>query len=158
MPDIMKKSKGFLGEFKAFAARGNVLDMAVGVVIATAFGKITSSLVGDIFMPLFGYLFGDMDFSKFNLVLRPEVLSEDGFTIVSEAVTIGLGAFLSTVVDFLLIAFAIFVFVKVINKSKAKAEALRKKEEAEAAAEAAAEPTREELLLTEIRDLLKERP
>lgn len=157
MKETLKKSKGFLGEFKEFAARGNVLDMAVGVVIATAFGKITSSLVSDIFMPLIGYLFGDMDFSKFNLILRPEVLSEDG-AIVAEAVTIGLGAFIATIIDFLLIAFAIFLFIKIINKSKAKADALRKQKEAEAAAEAAAEPTREELLLTEIRDLLKERP
>lgn len=158
MSDMVKKSKGFIGEFKEFASRGNVLDMAVGVVIATAFGKITASLVNDVFMPLFGFLFGDMDFSKFNLVLRPEILSADGLTVVSEAVTIGLGSFLATIVDFLLIAFAIFIFVKMVNKAKAKADALRKKEEAEAAVEAPPAPTREELLLTEIRDLLKERP
>ena len=159
MSDVVKKSKGFLGEFKEFATRGNVLDMAVGVVIATAFGKITGSLVNDVFMPLIGYLFGGMDFSKLNLVLRPEVLSPDGATVLAEAVTIGIGAFLSTIVDFLLIAFAIFVFVKMVNRAKAKAEALLKKEEAEAeaAAVAAAEPPREEQLLTEIRDLLKER-
>lgn len=157
MTDVVKKSKGFLGEFKEFASRGNVLDMAVGVVLATAFGKITGSLVNDIFMPLFGFLFGDMDFSKLNIVLRPEVLSPDGATVIAEAVTIGIGAFLATIVDFLLIAFAIFVFVKMMNKAKTKAEALRKKEEEAAAVAAAAEPTREEQLLTEIRDLLKER-
>ncbi len=157
MTDMVKKSKGFLGEFKEFAARGNVLDMAVGVVIAGAFGKITASLVNDIFMPLIGFLFGGMDFSKLNIVLRPEVLSPDGATVVTEAVIIGIGVFLSTIVDFLLIAFAIFLFVKMVNKGRAKAEALRKKEEEAAAAAAAAAPTREEQLLTEIRDLLKER-
>ncbi len=157
MTEMVKKSKGFIGEFKEFATRGNVLDMAVGVVIATAFGKITGSLVNDIFMPLIGFLFGGMDFSKLNIVLRPEVLSPDGTTVVAAAVTVGIGAFLSAIVDFLLIAFAIFVFVKVVNRAKAKAEALRKKEEEAAAVAASAEPTREEQLLTEIRDLLKER-
>ena len=141
--------KKFLNEFKAFAMRGNVFDMAIGVVLATAFGKITNSLVGDVFMPLIGYLFGGIDFSELNIVLQPEVLNEAG-EVVTAAVTLGLGTFLTAIIDFILIAFCIFMLVKAMNK----AASLRKKEEEAPAPEEPKGPTQEELL-AEIRDLLK---
>ena len=138
--------KKFFKEFKEFAMRGNVLDMAVGVIIATAFGKITASLVNDVFMPLFGYLFGGIDLSKLDIVLRAAVT--DGETVVKEAVTIGIGTFLTAVIDFILVAFVVFLFIKAMNTAKRPA----KEEPAPAP-----EPSKEELLLAEIRDLLKEK-
>ena len=141
--------KKFFNEFKEFAVRGNVMDMAVGVVIGTAFGKITTSLVNDVFMPLIGLLVGGIDLGQLNIVLKPEVLDETG-TVVTAAVTLGLGAFLSTVIDFILMAFVIFLMVKAINQLHK----LGKKDEEEEPEEEPA-PTSEELL-TEIRDLLKE--
>lgn len=154
MADPKKKAKGFIDEFKAFISKGNVIDMAVGVIIATAFGKITTSLVNDVVMPAIGYFIGGTDFSQMNIVLQ-EAVVEDGVEIVP-AVAIGIGTFLSTIVDFLLVALVVFIFLKVLLGTKSKMEALRKKEE-EAAAEAAPpEPSAEEKLLTEIRDLLKE--
>lgn len=149
------KKKGFIAEFRDFATRGNVLDMAVGVVIATAFGKITSTLVNNVFMPVFGYLFGGMDFSQFNIILKPAVM-ENGKEVVA-AVVVGIGALIAAVVDFLLIALAIFIFVKLINGAKEKALARFKQEEATKEAAAPPAPSKEELLLTEIRDLLKDR-
>ena len=141
--------KKFFEEFKKFAMRGNVMDMAVGVVIGTAFGKITTSLVNDVFMPLIGLLVGGIDLGQLNIVLKPEVLDETG-EVVNAAVTLGLGAFLSTVIDFILMAFVIFLMVKAINQ-------LHKlgKKDAEEEPEEEPAPTSEELL-TEIRDLLKE--
>lgn len=141
--------KKFFNEFKEFAVRGNVMDMAVGVVIGTAFGKITTSLVNDVFMPLIGLLVGGIDLGQLNIVLKPEVLDETG-EVVNAAVTLGLGAFLSTVIDFILMAFVIFLMVKAINQLHK----LGKKDEEEEPEEEPA-PTSEELL-TEIRDLLKE--
>ncbi len=141
--------KKFFNEFKEFAVRGNVMDMAVGVVIGTAFGKITTSLVNDVFMPLIGLLVGGIDLGQLNIVLKPEVLDETG-EVVTAAVTLGLGAFLSTVIDFILMAFVIFLMVKAINQLHK----LGKKDEEEEPEEEPA-PTSEELL-TEIRDLLKE--
>ncbi len=141
--------KKFLNEFKAFAMRGNVFDMAIGVVLATAFGKITNSLVGDVFMPLIGYLFGGVDLSSLNIILSPEVLNEAG-EVVTAAVTLGIGTFLTAIIDFILIAFCIFLLVKGMNK----AAEMRKKEEEAPAPEAPKGPTQEELL-AEIRDLLK---
>ena len=141
--------KKFFAEFKEFAMRGNVMDMAVGVIIGTAFGKITTSLVNDVFMPLIGLLIGGVDLGQLNIVLKPEVLDEAG-QVVTEAVTLGLGTFLSTVIDFVLVAFVIFLMVKTINqlhKLGKKDEELQEEEEPT--------PTSEELL-TEIRDLLKE--
>ena len=140
--------KKFLEEFKAFAMRGNVLDMAIGVVIGGAFGKITTSLVNDVFMPLIGLLIGGVDLGQLNIVLKPEVLDEAG-KVVTEAVTLGIGTFLSTVIDFVLVAFVIFLMVKAIN-------AFHKKKDEAPAPEEPAGPTTEELL-TEIRDLLKEK-
>ena len=141
--------KKFFNEFKEFAVRGNVMDMAVGVVIGTAFGKITTSLVNDVFMPLIGLLVGGIDLGQLNIVLKPEVLDETG-EVVTAAVTLGLGAFLSTVIDFILMAFVIFLMVKAVNQLHK----LGKKDEEEEPEEEPA-PTSEELL-TEIRDLLKE--
>ena len=142
--------KKFIQEFKEFAMRGNVLDMAIGVVIGGAFGKITTSLVNDVFMPLVGLLIGGVDLSKLNLTLKPQVLDEAG-EVAKEAVTLGIGTFLSTILDFVLVAFCIFLMIKTINKFREK---LSKKEEEEPAPEAPAAPTTEELL-SEIRDLLK---
>ena len=139
--------KKFFAEFKEFAMRGNVMDMAVGVIIGTAFGKITTSLVNDVFMPLIGLLIGGVDLGQLNIVLKPEVLDEAG-QVVTEAVTLGIGTFLSTVIDFVLVAFVIFLMVKAIN-------AFHKKKDETPAPEEPAGPTTEELL-TEIRDLLKE--
>lgn len=140
--------KKFLNEFKEFAMRGNVLDMAIGVVIGSAFSKITTSLVNDVFMPLIGLLIGGIDLGQLNLTLKAAVM--DGDTVVKEPVTLGLGTFLSTIIDFILVAFVIFLVVKAINKLHA----LGKKDE-EPEPEKPETPTAEELL-TEIRDLLKE--
>ena len=140
--------KKFFQEFKEFAMRGNVLDMAIGVIIGSAFGKITTSLVNDVFMPLIGLLIGGIDLGQLNLTLKAAVM--DGDTVVKEPVTLGLGTFLSTIIDFILVAFVIFLVVKAINKLHA----LGKKDE-EPEPEESETPTAEELL-TEIRDLLKE--
>lgn len=148
------KAKGFFAEFKEFISRGNVLDMAVGVIIATAFGKITSSLVNDVLMPAIGWLIGEIDLSALNITLSPVVLDAEG-NVAKEAVVVGIGTFVSAVIDFVLVAFVVFLIIKAFNKAKEKAESLRKKEEEEAAAEAPDEPSEEIKLLTEIRDLLK---
>ena len=142
--------KKFFKEFKEFAMRGNVLDMAIGVVIGGAFGKITTSLVNDVFMPLVGLLIGGVDLAKFNIVLKPEVLDEAG-EVVKAGVTLGFGTFLSAILDFILVAFCIFLMIRTMNRVHEK---LEKKEEEVPAPEAPAAPTSEELL-TEIRDLLK---
>ena len=129
-----KKARGLIGEFKAFISRGNVMDMAVGVIIATAFGKITTSLVNDVVMPAIQYFIGSADTSSMNIVLQPAVV-ENG-EVISEAITIGIGTFIGTIIDFLLVALVVFLVIKAMNTAKDKAEALahRKKEE-EAAAE-----------------------
>ena len=140
---------GLLQEFKTFALKGNVVDMAVGVIIGGAFGKIVTSLVNDIIMPPIGMLLGNKNFSDLAITLKPA-------TDNSEAVLWKYGSFLEVCVDFLIIAISIFVMIKVINKLTS----LRSKEEEAAAAAAPApepKPTKEEVLLTEIRDLLKER-
>ena len=142
--------KKFLKEFKEFAMRGNVLDMAIGVVIGGAFGKITTSLVNDVFMPLVGLLIGGIDLSKLNVMLKPAVVDAAG-EVTKEAVTLGVGTFLVTVLDFILVAFCIFLMIKAMNTFREK---LVKKEEEVPAPEEPAGPTSEELL-TEIRDLLK---
>lgn len=145
--------KKFFEEFKAFINKGNVVDMAVGVVVATAFGKITSSLVADIIMPLIGLLTGGISVSDLKYVLTPAVLDEAG-AVISPENAIRYGVFIQFVIDFLIIALAVFVFVKVLNSAKN----LRKKEEVvvEEAPAPEPEPTKEEVLLAEIRDLLKE--
>lgn len=127
-----------LKEFKEFAVKGNAMDMAVGIIIGAAFGKIVSSIVNDVIMPPIGLLIGGVDFSKLAITLKA---AADG----KEAVLLSYGKFLQTSVDFLIIAFAIFMMVKAINT-------LKRPEAAPAPA-----PTKEELLLTEIRDLLKQK-
>ena len=131
----------FIEEFKAFALKGNVMDMAIGVIIGGAFGKIVSSLVNDIIMPPLGWLIGDAKFSELSVVLEEA-------TETTEAVTWNYGMFIQNCVDFLLIALTIFIAIKAVNKM------MRKKEE-EPAPEAPAEPTTTEKLLAEIRDALK---
>ncbi|HET8817581.1 large conductance mechanosensitive channel protein MscL [Pseudidiomarina aestuarii] len=127
-------------EFKKFAMRGNVVDMAVGIIIGAAFGKIVSSFVADIVMPPIGMLIGGVDFADLAVVLREATADQ-------AAVTIGYGKFIQTLLDFVIIAFAIFMVVKGMNSMK-------KKEEA-APPPAPPKPTPEQELLTEIRDLLK---
>ncbi|MBQ3880642.1 MAG: large conductance mechanosensitive channel protein MscL [Oscillospiraceae bacterium] len=150
---MAKKSK-LLTEFKEFVMRGNVLDMAVGVIIATAFGAITTTLVQKVFMPLIGYIFGGIDLDKLNITLSPAVV--EGEEVVKEAVVMEIGSFLSAIINFLIVALIVFLIVKAINKARALAEAKKKKEEEEKPEEPEAEPepSKEELLLTEIRDLL----
>ena len=155
-----EKTGGFLSEFKAFIARGNVIDMAVGVIIGGAFGGISTSLVNDIIMPVISLLTGGIHFDDWVWTLKGAVY--DNGELVSEAVTLNYGAFLSTVLNFFIVAFAVFLMMKAVNSATAKAAELarlkkeeedKKKEEEKKAEEA--KPTREELLLTEIRDLLK---
>lgn len=110
-----EKAKGFMGEFKAFIARGNVLDMAVGVIIGGAFGKISTSLVNDVIMPLISVLTGGVDFSNWKIVLKAAVAGADGAIDASTEIAIRYGAFLATILDFLIIAFAVFLMLKAIN-------------------------------------------
>ncbi|MBQ4540847.1 MAG: large-conductance mechanosensitive channel protein MscL [Alistipes sp.] len=143
---------GFLNEFKAFALKGNVMDMAVGVIIGGAFGKIVTSLVNDVIMPPIGLIVGGVDFSDLKLTLKQQVLDAAG-EVLTPAVTWTYGAFLQQVVDFTILAFCVFMMVKMMNRLT-----IKKKEEEPAPAPAPEpEPTKEELLLAEIRDLLKER-
>lgn len=133
-----------LSEFKEFASKGNVVDLAVGVVIGGAFGKIVGSFVNDVLMPPIGIILGGVDFKTISFTLKDAVMEAD--KVVKPAVTMGVGNFIQTVVDFLIIAFAIFMMVKAINKMK------RKQVEAPAAPP---EPSDEVKLLTEIRDALR---
>ena len=147
--------KKFFSEFKDFISRGNVLDMAIGVVIATAFGKITSSLVNDLLMPFIGWICGARDMTALNVIVRPAELDAAG-EVVKEAITLGFGTFLGTIIDFILIALVVFAIVKGFNKAHEIAEAKKKKEEAAAAEEAPKGPTTEELL-AQILDELKKK-
>ncbi len=138
----------FIGEFKAFAMRGNVVDLAVGVIIGGAFGKIVSSMVDDLIMPIVSIFMGDKGFKD-----KFFVFGDNTFASLAKAKEAGVpvfayGNFIQTVIDFTILAFVIFLMVKGMNN-------LKKKEEAAAPAPAPPEPTKEELLLTEIRDLLK---
>lgn len=142
--------KKFFSDFKEFAMKGNIMDMAVGVVIGSAFSKIVTSVVNDLIMPIFGAVTAGADFTSMKLVLSQAVLNEAGEVITPEA-AITYGNLIQNVVDFLLIALSLFIFVRFINKAKEKME---KKEEAAPAPEAPKGPTQEELL-SEIRDLLK---
>jgi large conductance mechanosensitive channel len=128
-------------EFKTFAIKGNMIDMAVGIIIGGAFGKIITSLVNDIIMPPIGLLVGGVNFAELSVILK-EAVGE------TPAVTWNYGNFIQVSIDFLIVAFAIFMVIKVMNAAK------RQKEETPAASPA---PTKEEILLTEIRDLLKEK-
>ena len=150
--------KKFMEEFKAFAMRGNVIDLAVGMIIGSAFGKITTSLVNDVIMPAVSMLMGGVNFSDWKLVLKEAVMAADGVTVEVAEVAIKYGNLIAVIVDFIILAFAIFCMVKAINTMREKAEALKKKEEeavVEEEAPAEPEPSAEEKLLMEIRDLLK---
>lgn len=136
---------GMISEFKEFAMRGNVIDLAVGVVIGAAFGKIVTALVEKVIMPPIGWLIGRVDFSDLALTLAPAELAADG-SVLNEAVVIGYGDFINTIIQFIIVAFAIFMLIKVLNKLA------RKKAEEPAAP---AEPSEDVLLLREIRDSLK---
>ena len=139
---------GMIKEFKEFAMRGNVVDMAVGIVIGGAFGRIVSSLVADIVMPPIGLLLGGVDFSELAVTLKGEQVDASG-EVIAEAVTMNYGSFTMTVIDFVIIAFAIFMVIKAMNR-------MSKKKKAEPdAPPAPPELSNEEKLLTEIRDLLK---
>lgn len=128
----------FFSDFKSFAMRGNVIDMAVGIIIGGAFGKIVSSLVADVLMPPIGVLLGGVDFSDLAITIKQA-------TDAAGPVTINYGKFIQTIIDFIIIAFAIFSMIRLANK-------LHKEKEAPATA-----PTKQETLLTEIRDLLKDK-
>lgn len=132
---------GMMKEFKEFAIKGNVVDMAVGIIIGAAFGKIVSSFVGDVIMPPIGVLLGGVDFSSLAYIIK-EATKE------APAVVISYGIFVQTLIDFTIIAFAIFMVIKAINSIKKNEEETPK---------LPPDPSKEELLLTEIRDLLKER-
>ena len=129
-----------LGEFRTFIARGNVVDLAVAVVIGAAFGKIVASFVDDLLMPPVGMLLGGADFTRLAVVLRPD----NPATAAVEQVAIRYGAFLNTLLQFVIVAFAVFLVVKAVNRMRR--------------GEAAAAPTATETLLTDIRDLLRSRP
>ena len=132
---------GMMNEFKQFAMKGNVVDMAVGIIIGAAFGKIVSSFVGDVIMPTLGIIIGGVDFTSLAFTLK-EAAGD------AAAVTINYGTFIQTIFDFTIVAFAIFMAIKAMNS-------LKKKEEEKPAAPPA--PSKEEELLTEIRDLLKQK-
>ena len=146
--------KKMFEEFKKFIMRDNVLDMAVGVIVAGAFGKITTSLVNDLFMPLISWIFGARDMTALNVIVRPEIVNEAG-EVTQAAITLGFGTFVATIIDFILIAFVVFMVVKIMNAAKDKL--AKKEEEAPAEEPAPPAPSAEEVLLTEIRDLLKEK-
>lgn len=142
---VLTEGRGFLEEFKAFIRRGNVMDLAVGVIIGAAFGKIVSSLVADVLMPPIGYALGNVDFKDLALTIRPARLNPDG-TVADPAIALSYGRFIQSVIDFLVIAFCVFLLVKVINRVQGPRQ------------EAPKPPPEEIQLLTEIRDLLKNRP
>lgn len=140
--------KKFAEEFKTFIMRGNVLDMAIGVIVATAFGKITTALINNILMPFIAWIFGTRDMTALNIVVREAVVNAEGVEEVA-AITIGFGTFVAAIIDFILIAFVVFLIMKGANKLGEKK---RLEAEAKAAEEAAAKaaepvpPTTEELL------------
>ncbi len=138
---------GMLKEFKEFAVKGNVIDLAVAVIIGGAFGKIVTSFVNDIVMPPIGLLLGGMDFKDFRILLKEGVINDAG-EVVIDPVTLNYGMFVQNVIDFTIIAFVIFLAIQGINR-------LKRKEEVQAASDPTPVPTKSELLLEEIRDLLK---
>ena len=140
-----------LNEFKKFAMRGNVVDMAVGIIMGAAFGTIVKSLVDDVIMPPIGLLLGNVDFSDLFIVLKQGLTAGPYETLAmakeAGAVTLNVGVFINTIISFLIVAFAVFLLVRSINR-------LKKREEEKPAAPPA--PTKQEVLLAEIRDILKE--
>lgn len=152
---MAEKKKSIFTEFKEFISRGNVIDMAVGVIIGGAFTKIVNSVVSDIITPTLGLLTGNIDFADLKIVLSEAVM--EGETVVKEELAIRYGVFLDALINFLMIAVCVFAMVKIINSIREKADALKKKEEEAAAEEPAPAPAPDPQieLLTEIRDLLK---
>ncbi len=140
---------GFISEFREFAVKGNVMDMAVGVIIGGAFGKIVASVVSDVIMPPIGLLTGGVNFTEIKITLKTAVLDAAG-KVVNPPVTVNIGNFLQVIVDFAILAFAVFLLVKMINT-------LKKKLSEEELPPAPPEPPKQELLLAEIRDLLKQK-
>ncbi|MEI6124050.1 MAG: large-conductance mechanosensitive channel protein MscL [Bacteroidota bacterium] len=138
---------GIIKEFKVFALKGNVMDMAIGIIIGAAFGKIVASLVSDVIMPPIGLLVGGVSFIDIKYTLRDAILDPSTGKILKEAVVLKIGSFLQALFDFLMVAFAIFMMIKALNRLNQKIVQAPIKPPA---------PTKEELLLTEIRDLLKE--
>jgi large conductance mechanosensitive channel len=145
------KGKKWLKDFRDFAVKGNVVDLSVAVVIGAAFGKIISSLVADIVMPIVGILIGGVDFSSWKLTLKDASLNNSGI-IVKQAVTMNIGTFIQNIFDFFVIAWAVFIMVKVINRLKRQ---LIKEETEEKKEEVPTPLSKDQELLTEIRDLLK---
>ena len=143
--------KKLISEFKDFIMRGNVLDMAIGVIIGGAFGKITTSLVNDVLMPFIGWICGTRNMTALNVLVRPAVM-ENG-EVVKEAITLGFGTFLGTVIDFLLVALVVFAIVKAANKAHALFE--KKKEAEEEKKDEPPKPTTEELLADILAELKK---
>lgn len=137
--------KKMIKEFKEFASKGNVVDLAVGIIIGGAFGKIVSSLVSDILMPPIGWLVGGLNFSDLKIEMKAPMIDTAG-NVITKVVTVNYGAFIQTAIDFIIIAFAVFMVVKLVNSMKRK--------EDEKPAEPP-KPSNQELLLMEIRDLLK---
>ena len=150
--------KKFIEEFKTFIARGNVFDMAVGVVIGGAFGKITTSLVNDLLLPFIGWICGSRDMGAMNVLVRPAELNEAG-EVVKEAISLNFGTFIGTIIDFLLIALVVFLLVKAFNKAaeKAKKKEEEEKKEEEAAMEEDPKPTTEDLLAEILEQLKKDK-
>ena len=141
-------------EFKAFISKGNVIDLAVGMIIGTAFGKIVTALVNNVIMPLIGLATGGINLAQAHVVLKPASVDATGAEV--PALLLEYGLFIQAIIDFFIIAFCIFMMVKVITNIRKKAEALKKQEEEQKPAEPP-KPSNEEVLLTEIRDLLKEK-
>ena len=149
--------KKFFEEFKTFVTKGNVLDMAVGVIIGGAVGALTSSLVGSVITPLLAWIFGAPNTDALNITLRPEVVNAAG-EVEKEALVLGLGTFVGAIINFVIIALVLFSVIKAINKARALAEAKKKAEEEAAAAEEPEEepkPTAEELLGAILEELQK---
>ena len=138
---------GVIKEFKEFAVKGNVLDMAIGIIIGGAFGKIVTSMLNDILMPPLGLLIGGTDFTDLKITIKDKTIDTAGNAVAE--VTLNYGNFLQTFIDFILVAIAVFIIIKFMNRIRAKMEAAPK------SPTPPTEPTKEEILLTEIRDLLK---
>ena len=153
---LKSKSKGFIKEFRDFISRGNVIDMAVGVIIATSFGKITTSLVNDVVMPFIGWLIGDIDLSQVNITLVEEVVDATTKEVLEPAVVIGIGTLLVTIIDFLIIAFIVFLIIKIMAKAKELTE-FNKKQEEEGVVEEPKAPTTEELLTEILAEIKKDK-
>ena len=148
--------KKFLNDFKAFALKGNIVDMAIGVVIGGAFGKIVTSLVNDIITPLLGLLTGNISLTDLKLVLAPAVVDAAG-EVVTPELAVTYGVFLQTIIDFLIIALSIFIVLRVAMNTRKKLESLKKKEEEEEAAAEEEKKDTELSVLLEIKELLLEK-